>query len=134
MEATADALKEIADSEVHKSKGTTALAEQAEGVRGDLQKASIRYFGTGDALYPYGDALRTARAWYSANEEPVRNAENVYRDASDERYEAVTAVTSGADGDAADTLTEAQSGVTSAKETRDELWAQFVGVFDGWET
>lgn len=132
MGVTADSLKEIADSDVHKSKGTTALAEQAEGVRGDLEKAAIRYSGTGDALFPYGDALRTARAWYVANEESVREAENAYQEARNARDDAAVAVESGGSTDT-EALTEAAQAATSAKETRDDLWAAFDSVFEEWE-
>jgi len=135
MQATADALKEIADSDVHKSKGTTALAEQAEEVRSDLEKAGIRYSGTGDALYPYGDELRTARAWYTANHEDVREAENAYQSARDDFNDAVDDASYGSGGsDAVDAVGDASTAMSSAEGPRDDLWEQFDSIFDAWET
>lgn len=132
MEATAESLKEIADSEIHQSKGTTALAEQADEVRGDLAKAAIRYAGTGEALYPYGDALRTAREWYTANAESVRAAEEAYQSAKQE-YDSALGAVEGGDTGAASDVVDSQGVMTSAKEERDALWEKFDTVFDEWE-
>ena len=61
MRATADALREIAESETMKSKGTDELAEAASATHADLGRAATRYELAGPVLVTYADALGTAQ-------------------------------------------------------------------------
>lgn len=130
MELTAEALTEIADSDVNKSKGTDALAEDADAVKGDLAKAAIRYTGTGEALLPYAAALEKARNWYTANAESVRDAETEYQSARNELASAPgIPVTEEAQADRED----AQTAVENAEGPRNEWWDAYETVFEDWE-
>lgn len=131
MDTTADALADVADSDVHRSMGTDALAEQAEDVVEDLRKAAIRYAGTGDALLPYAEALLEARNWYTRNADDLRAAELAYQQALADR----DAATMNPDVEAqADAASDAQAAIDAVEGTRDSLWTQYETVVDDWST
>lgn len=147
MSTTATQLKKIGDSSVHKSKGTDKLAEMASETSSDLSDAATRYSGTGKTLTTYGEALSTANAWLRANISEVEAAENAYRTALEEKEEAdlaemyASTQAQGTDADspesdalgrAESTAATAQSNLTSATTTRNQMWAEFDSVFDDW--
>ena len=77
-------LEAIADSSVHKSKGTDALAELAGKAKPEVAKAATRYRGTGEALAIYAPALQTAQSWIDDNKVSIETAERDYQDAKAE--------------------------------------------------
>ncbi|QCR20117.1 hypothetical protein [Agrococcus sp. SGAir0287] len=130
MGSTADALQDVADSDVHRSMGTDALAEEAEGVVEDLRKAAIRYAGTGEALLPYAAELLEARLWYVRNADELRTAETAHQQALLDRDSALMSPVE----DQADAVSEAQSAIDAVEGTRDALWTQWETVVDDWSS
>lgn len=146
METTADQLKNIGDSSVHKSKGTDKLAEMAKETHGDLADAAVRYRGTGAALATYADALQTAQSWLRSNLDDVETAEREFQSAVSAKAEAdqaemhATNLASGSDDDSlsqAQTQAESEansaaSALTAATTRRNEMWTSFDDMFGTW--
>lgn len=138
-------LAAIGDSSIHKSKGTDALAEAARKAKPEVEKAALRYRGTGDTLEIYAPALRTAKTWIEDNKESIETAERNYQ-------EAVEAAESARDDQdslnrvwvweddptdeetaaAASAVSEAESAERSAKALRDRKWEAFETTFKTW--
>lgn len=145
MRATADALREIAESETMKSKGTDELAEAASEAHADLGKAATRYELAGPVLVTYAEALETAQLRIHPRIADIENAELSYRNAMTAVDDAQGAVNglettwpwedepTGAEKAAASSeLSGARSDLSSARATRDALWSEFETTFDTW--
>ncbi|WP_405218655.1 hypothetical protein [Agrococcus sp. Ld7] len=138
-------LRAIAESSVHRSKGTDALAEMAGKARPEVEKASTRYRGTGEALDIYAPALRTAQNWIAENKPSIEAAERDYEDAVDAAADARDDQSSlhrvwaweddptDAERTAAATaVSEAEAAEVSAKSVRDQRWQEFETTFTTW--
>lgn len=145
MRTTADALRDIAESESMKSKGTDELAEAASETHSDLGKAATRYELAGPVLVTYADALETAQNWIHPRITDIENAEIAYQNAVDAVDDAQGVVngqattwpwedepTEAQKNAAANELTGAKSDLSSAKATRDALWSEFETTFGTW--
>lgn len=145
MASTAAALKDIADSSVHKSQGTEKLAEAASETHSDLDKAGTRYELTGGVLTTYASVLETAQNWIHPRIEEITTAEQNYQDALTARSEAEGAVkdldttwlwedepTPEDRDNAAEALGSASTALTSAETNRDALWTEFETTFSAW--
>lgn len=145
MRATADALREIAESETMKSKGTDELAEAASETHADLGKAATRYELAGPVLVTYADALDTAQNRIHPRIADIENAELAYRNAMSAVDEAQGVVnglattwpwqdepTDAQKSAAASELSGARSDLSSSKATRDALWSEFETSFGTW--
>jgi hypothetical protein len=145
MRTTADALRDIANSESMKSKGTDELAEAASETHSDLGKAATRYELAGPVLVTYADALETAQNWIHPRISDIENAEIAYQsavDAVDDAQRVVNGLDTTwpwedepTDADrsrAAGDLSGARSDLSSAKATRDALWSEFETTFGTW--
>ncbi len=138
-------LQAIADSSVHRSKGTDALAELAAKAKPEVEKAATRYRGTGDALAIYAPALRAAKGWIADNKEAIEAAERDYQDAvgaaerARDDQESLLRVwvweddpTDAQKSAAASAVSSAESAETAAKALRDRKWEAFETTFKTW--
>ena len=145
MAATAQALKDISDSSVHKSLGTEKLAEAASETHSDLDKAGTRYELTGDVLVTYAGVLETAQNWIHPRIDDITTAEENYQSALDAKSEAQGSVDdldrtwiwedepTPEDRDkAGEALGDASTALTSAETDRDTLWSEFETTFTTW--
>jgi hypothetical protein len=145
MASTAQALKDIADSSVHKSRGTEKLAEAASETHSDLDSAGTRYEMTGAVLVTYAEVLDTAQSWIHPRIETIAAAEESYQSALDAKSEAQGAVDdldrtwiweddpTPADRDnAAESLGDAATALSTAQSERDTLWSEFETTFTAW--
>ncbi|GHD47253.1 hypothetical protein D9V29_05820 [Mycetocola manganoxydans] len=145
MASTAEALKDIADSSLHKSLGTDKLAEAASETHEDLDKAGVRYELTGDVLVTYAGVLETAQNWIHPRIETITAAEETYQNALDAKSEAQSAAddldrtwiweeepTPADRENAAEALGAATGALTTAKTDRDTLWTEFETTFTTW--
>lgn len=145
MRTTADALRDIAESESMKSKGTDELAEAASETHSDLRKAATRYRLAGPVLVTYASALETAQTWIHPRITDIENAEIAYQNARDAVDDAQGVVngqattwpwedepTQAEKNAAASDLSDAKSDLSSAKATRDALWSEFETTFGTW--
>lgn len=145
LDALEDELKAIADSSVHTSKGTDALAELAGKAKPEVAKAATRYRGTGETLAFYAPALQTAKDWIDDNKESIAAAERDYQDAIDaaatarDEQESLLRVwmweddpTAAQKSAAATAVSNAEDAETSAKNVRDGKWESFESTFSTW--
>lgn len=145
LDALEDELEAIADSSVHKSKGTDALAELAGKAKPEVAKAATRYRGTGETLAIYAPALQTAKDWIDDNKESIEAAERDYQDAIDaaatarDEQESLLRVwmweddpTAAQKSAAAAAVSNAEAAETSAKNLRDGKWESFESTFSTW--
>ncbi|MBG6238973.1 hypothetical protein IWX78_001952 [Mycetocola sp. CAN_C7] len=145
MAATAQALKDIADSGMHKSMGTDKLKEAADETHADLDQAATRYELTGAVLVTYAGVLETAQNWIDPRIEDITAAEESYQSAVDAKNDAQGQVDdldrtwiweddpTPADRDqASDALGTASTALTSASTARDTLWSEFETTFTTW--
>lgn len=145
MGATADALREIAESQLMTSKGTDELAEAASETHDDLGRAATRYELAGPVLVTYAEALETAQLRIHPRIADIEDAELAYlnaRTAVDDAQgvvdgQAITwpwedEPTDAEQGAAASDLSGARSDLASAEATRDALWSEFETAFGTW--
>lgn len=138
-------LAAIADSSVHRSKGTDALAELAAKAKPEVEKAATRYRGTGKALELYAPALRTAQDWIDENKASIETAEREYQGAIEaaerarDDEESLLRVwvweddpTDSEKAAAARAVSGAESAETTAKGVRDRKWEAFETTFKTW--
>ncbi|WP_306233440.1 hypothetical protein [Agrococcus beijingensis] len=138
-------LQAIADSSVHRSKGTDALAELAGKARPEVVRAATRYRGTGETLAAYAPALSTAKRWIEDNRASVETAEREYLDAIDAAADArgnqdsLNQVWAWEDDPtdaqrsaAAAAAAAAEAAEASAKQLRDRHWETFETTFSTW--
>lgn len=145
MESTADTLRTIGDSSVHRSKGTEKLAEMASETATDLAAAATRYDLTGRTLRTYAAALGTAQNWIHPRIDDIEAAERAYEAARAAQAEAASAQdrldsvlpwedepTEAEQRAAGSAVSEANGDLTAAATTRDELWEDFETRFGAW--
>ncbi len=145
MDSTADTLRTVGDSSIHRSKGTEKLAEMASETAADLAAAATRYDLTGRTLRTYAAALGMAQGWIHPRIDDIEAAELAYQAAQEARADAVSAHDRLAsvlpwedeptDQQRASTdadVSQATTALTLAQENRDELWEQFETRFSTW--
>lgn len=145
LDALSSELQAIGTSDVHRSKGTDALAELALKAKPEVDKAEQRYRSTAEVLQAYAPQLRKAKDWIDDHQESIEQAERDWEAAVEaaegarREQRSLTRVMPWEDDPTDAELTAAQGAVSSAegaestaKGIRDERWESFETVFSTW--